>query len=41
MKNDALKWLFKVPGKKKLYILGLIIVQALNGFSGVLYALLL
>jgi len=41
MKNDALKWLFKVPGKKKLYILGLIILQAINGFSGVLYALLL
>ncbi len=41
MKNHTLKWLFAVPGRKKLYILILIIVQMLNGASGVLYALLL
>lgn len=40
-KNNALKWLYKVPGRKKLYILALAIVQALHGASGVLYALLL
>ncbi len=36
-----MKWLFRVPGTKKLYILGLIVIQSINGFSGVLYALLL
>ena len=36
-----MKWLFRVPGTKKLYILGLIVVQSINGFSVVLYALLL
>ncbi|MEE3451247.1 MAG: ABC transporter ATP-binding protein [Acutalibacteraceae bacterium] len=36
-----MKWLFRVPGTKKLYILGLTVVQSINGFSGVLYALLL
>ena len=41
MKNNTLKWLFTVPGKKKIYILILILVQALHGASGVLYALLL
>ena len=41
MKNNAIKWLYAVPEKKKLYILALVIVQALNGGSGVLYALLL
>ncbi len=39
--NHAIKWLYAVPKKKKLYILGLMIVQALHGASGVLYALLL
>ncbi len=39
--KNAVKWLFKVPGKKKLYIVLLMIVQALNGASGVLYAVLL
>ena len=39
--NDTLKWLWKVPGGKKLYILMLIILSSLNGGSGVLYALLL
>ena len=40
-RTNTLKWLFRVPGTKKLYILGLIVVQSINGFSGVLYALLL
>jgi len=41
MNNSAVKWLYKVPGKKKAYILLLTVVQALNGASGVLYALFL
>ncbi|MGB4092144.1 MAG: ABC transporter ATP-binding protein [Ruminococcus flavefaciens] len=41
MKNNAIKWLYAVPEKKKLYILALMLMQALNGASGVLYALLL
>ena len=41
MKNNALRWLWDVPGKKKLNILVLTLVQALHGASGVLYALLL
>ena len=41
MKNSTLKWLFSVPGGKKLNILFLILVQALHGASGVFYALLL
>lgn len=40
-KNNAVKWLYAVPGKKKLYILALMLVQSLNGASGVLYALFL
>ena len=41
MPNNPVKWLYKVVGNKKLYILALIILQALSGASGVLYALLL
>ena len=41
MKNTTLRWLWDVPGQKKLNILALIVVQALHGASGVLYALLL
>ncbi len=41
MKNNTLRWLFSVPGRKKVYILLLILVQVLHGASGVLYALLL
>ena len=41
MENSAVKWLYKSSGRKKLYILALIIIQALNGSSGVLYALFL
>ena len=41
MKKHAVKWLYAVPGNKKLYILALTFVQALNGASGVLYAIFL
>jgi len=41
MKNSALRWLWAVPGKKKMHILALTAVQAFHGASGVLYALLL
>ena len=41
MKNNAVKWLWNVSGKKKWNILWLMIIQALHGGSGVLYALLL
>ena len=41
MKNNALKWLWHVTGKKKLYVAALVLVQALYGGSGVLYALML
>ncbi len=41
MKQNALRWLWDVPGKKKLNILALTLVQVLHGASGVFYALLL
>lgn len=41
MRNSPLKWLYSVPGRKKLYIVALMAVQALHGASGVVYALLL
>ena len=41
MNNHVIKWLFHVPGKKKLHILTLTLVQSLVGMSGVLQALLL
>ena len=41
MKNNTLKWLYAVSGKQKFHILALMLVQALYGASGVLYALLL
>lgn len=41
MKNNAIKWLYAVPKRKKLYILALILIQAVHGASGVIYALLL
>ena len=41
MRNVTLKWLFSVPGRKKMYLVFLILVQVLHGASGVLYALLL
>ena len=41
MKNSTVKWLYAVPENKELYILALTVVQALQGASGVLYALFL
>ena len=41
MKNNAVKWLYLVTEKKKWNIFLLMIVQALHGGSGVLYALFL
>lgn len=41
MDNNALKWLYDVPGSKKEYIVFLTLAEALYGASGVLYALLL
>jgi len=41
MKSNAIKWLCSVTGKKKWNILWLMLLQALYGGSGVLYALLL
>ena len=39
--KKTIKWLWAVPENKKIYTLLLILVQMLNGGSGVLYALLL
>lgn len=41
MKNNAVRWLWQVTGRKKIYVFFLMLVQAANGGSGVLYALLL
>ena len=41
MNNSAIKWLYAVPKNKKLYILALMLLQAILGASGVMYALLL
>ena len=41
MKTGTLRWLYAVPGRKKLYILALMAAQVFYGVSGVLYALLL
>lgn len=41
MKNGSLKWMSGVAGRKKLYIVMLMLLQALHGASGVLYALIL
>ncbi len=38
---SVLRWLYAVPGRKKLYIVLLTVAQAVYGGSGVLYALLL
>ncbi|MCR5479782.1 MAG: ABC transporter ATP-binding protein/permease [Ruminococcus sp.] len=40
-RNNAVKWLYAVPKKKKGYIAALVLFNSLNGASGVLYALLL
>ncbi|MBO4452559.1 MAG: ABC transporter ATP-binding protein [Clostridia bacterium] len=39
MKHHAIKWLWSVPGKKKIYVLFLVAIQSLLGVSGVLFAL--
>ena len=41
MKNNVLKWLWQVQGKKKGLIAALTAVQAVLGGYGVLFALLL
>lgn len=41
MKHSALRWLYAVPGGKKVYIVFLALVQAAYGASGVFYALML
>ena len=41
MNHNAINWLWRVSGRRKWLIAALILVQAGNGFSGVLYALLL
>lgn len=41
MKHNAIKWLWNVSGKKKLYILSLVMAELLYGGSGVFYALCL
>ncbi len=41
MKHNAIQWLWQVTGKKKLHVGALMLVQALHGGSGVLYALFL
>ena len=39
--NNTIKWLYKVPGKKRGYVLALTALQAATGGMGVVYALLL
>ena len=44
LKNEqagTVRWLFSVPGRRKLFIVALTLAQAVNGGSGVLYALLM
>ena len=41
MRKNSVRWLYAVSGKKKLYILSLILLQALLGASVVFYALFL
>ena len=41
MRNSTFSWLFTVPGSKKLYILVLILANALYGASSVVYSLFL
>ncbi len=44
LKNEqagTVRWLFSVPDRNKLFIIALTLVQAANGVSGVLYALLM
>ncbi|MBQ6341722.1 MAG: ABC transporter ATP-binding protein [Anaerolineaceae bacterium] len=39
--NSTIRWLWKVTGRKKAYILALTLLQAIGGGMGVLYALFL
>lgn len=39
--NSTVKWLLAVPGRKKWYVVLLILLNAVNGATGVFYALLL
>lgn len=41
MKNNTIKWLYQVQGRKNILILILVILHAVLGGSGVLYAILL
>ena len=41
MKNPTLKWLYAVPGRRKLYIAALMLLQTIVGVSGVMEALFL
>lgn len=41
MKNNTLHWLYIVPGNKKIYIAVLMLLSAVHGVTGVLFALLL
>ncbi len=41
MNQQALQWLWRMPGNKKGIMLLLVLLEMLHGFSGVLYALLL
>ena len=41
VKKGTVRWLYDVPSGKKWYIAFLLLVKALHGASGVLYALLL
>lgn len=41
MKDSTIKWLLRIPGKRKAGIFVLMVLQTLYGASGVLYALLL
>ncbi|MBQ9332655.1 MAG: ABC transporter ATP-binding protein, partial [Oscillospiraceae bacterium] len=39
--DSAVRWLWRVTGRKMAYVLALTLVQAVSGGLGVLYALLL
>ena len=41
MKNRTIKWLYQVPGTKRVYVLVLALLHALMGVAGVVYAMLM
>ena len=41
MKNSTVSWLWKITGRRKIYIIALSILQMIQGASGVLFALLM